>query len=297
MKRFHLHLIGLACLIIATALTWSSRKQPVSPIPQPERSTPNHSTRATSTSPRTSQKKPPFFIDSPTFEFSRSSTLLKSHALSDQKSALASTFALPPSSLRDKAIAYLLEHIAKQDPIFAKQQWLAWEYPLTDPWVEVAGHIALALAKDDAFAPYDFITENIPRTSQLKAWETVLWEMDYQAASQVIENSHPSPRLFNIAKSVTNEWMKHDPPATATWLDSFIPTLTEAQRTSSLEAYPAFRRLRNSDPDLFDSRLETFRLAKNPITRDYLARCVLVTEKITPEQKAAFLKELTEKND
>ena len=104
---------------------------------------------------------------------------------------------MPPSARRDKGIAYVLKNIAYKNPEVAKQLWLTWEHALTRPWLEAAGNICLALAKEDPFAPSDFISQHIPPTAQLAAWEPIIQQMDYQAATEVLL-TFPRSSAFSI---------------------------------------------------------------------------------------------------
>jgi len=292
MKRHHLHFVGGACLLIATILTWSSQEDsapaPSAP-PDPQQAQNQKSPPSKTTPPR-----PKPFFESPQLLLTNYGRMLKSHTLEDQLIALESLFALPPSANRDDGIAYVLRNIANQDPEIAKQQWLIWKHALTKPWLEAAGEICLALAKDDPFGPSDFISQHIPRTAQLATWERLIWTMDHQAASEVLVTFPRSKRILNITKSLSTEWMRSDPEACAAWLDSLIPTLSGEEQKSLIEAHGSYFGHTKKDFDHFNNRLVTFHQAQNPLTREYLAGLVLKAKGISDEQKTTFMEELDE---
>ncbi|MGJ8697663.1 MAG: hypothetical protein ACSHYF_15200 [Verrucomicrobiaceae bacterium] len=297
MKRHHLHVIGASFLLVAVFFSWPSQEQSA-PAPLALRT--SQRTQA-SNSPSIRTTPSPVRIETiPFFESPRlhittnGSIVLKATSFEDLKAALDSVSALPPSTLRDKAIADLLERLAEIDPQFAKQQWLAWENALTEPWLEAASKICLALAKDDPFGPSDFITEHLPRTAQLDAWEPLLWTMDYSAAAKVLPNFPINRQSLRLTKSLSIQWMKADPEACVTWLESLLPTLSQEQRQSLNNSLNVYRTFHPSDPDPFENRLTSFRLAKNPLTRNYLAHLVLDTQNVTSEQRAAFIDELAD---
>ena len=294
MKRQHLHLLGATSLLIACFLTWPSEKYTPKTPPSSgkARHIESNQLSAKPTKTKTPEIKP--FFESPQLRLTAFSSALKSQSLEDQKTAFESLLAMPPSARRDEGLAYVLKHLAYKNPEVAKQLWLTWENALTKPWLEAAGNICLALAKKDPFAPSDFILEHIPPTAQLAAWEPIIQQMDYQAATKVLDTFPRSKRIFDLTKSLSIEWMKSDPGACAAWLDSLIPTLTEEQRDALAASYGAFGRGSKKGFDHFKNRVETFNQAQDPFTREYLAGLVLKAEKITTEQKESFIAELAE---
>jgi hypothetical protein len=295
MKSHHIHLLGATCLLIAIILTWSSQKQPppAPPIPQLSQRTPAPKFLLKSHA-NPNQELEPFF-ESPLFRISAigSYKSLSAQSTEDFQNILTSVFKLPPSALRDEAISYLLERLTRIDPEAAKQQWLTWEHALTDPWLKAASKICLALAKDDPFAPSDFINQ-LPRTAQLQAWQPLLWKMDENVASQVLAQFTTTRQTIRLARSLSIQWIKTDPEACATWLDSLIPTLSETQRQTLKDSPNVYQQFSKNDTDPLEICLATFHQAQTPIAREYLAALILGNRKITKEQKASFTEDLAE---
>ena len=209
------------------------------------------------------------------------------------ETTLAEIRRLPPSPLRDGAIAAVIGEVARTDPAQARTLLREWTDGRMIAWIGAANAVAYGLAQSDRDALLDFMAKEVPPALQSEVWGNCLLDLPPAERIPYFEHVPESRKKLNILADFVNDLLPEDPQATARWLEDFAEG-RDAKEIAILAEYRRFGGigLKTWPEPRADTWLAALRFATTPEVRAFLARQALAAagESISP----ALFNELAE---